>query len=345
MAASGERAAEVVRVARATRARLADTWYDEHDLGWAAVESARHGSPALADVGAVVAYCLRALSPAMRGLLEALAGRVTVIEAEETGRPTPADLVVTCTDPDEEVRAVSRMMAERLAGGADGPVPLHRMALLYPAARPYALIAHQELAAAGIPFNGPGVRTVAQSVTGAALLGLLRLPEDGWRRDDVMAWLAGSPILELPGSPAEAPAAAWDATSRLAGVVAGAAQWDERLASYRARLHEDRQAAMATEEGEEAEGGQVARLGAELERAERLRAAARPGRSWPPGRPGCSSATWAATAVTAAGRKPRWRPGTRSARRWPGSASSTPSAPAPAPAWQPSGGRWSRSSR
>ena len=84
VAASGERAAEVVRVARATRARLADTWYDEHDLGWAAVESARHGSPALADVGAVVAYCLRALSPAMRGLLEALAGRVTVIEARRS---------------------------------------------------------------------------------------------------------------------------------------------------------------------------------------------------------------------------------------------------------------------
>ena len=314
VAASGERAAEVVRVARATRARLADTWYDEHDLGWAAVESARHGSPALADVGAVVAYCLRALSPAMRGLLEALAGRVTVIEAEETGRPTPADLVVTCTDPDEEVRAVSRMMAERLAGGAGGPVPLHRMALLYPAARPYALIAHQELAAAGIPFNGPGVRTVAQSVTGAALLGLLRLPEDGWRRDDVMAWLAGSPILELPGSPAEAPAAAWDATSRLAGVVAGAAQWDERLASYRARLHEDRQAAMATEAGEEAEGGQVARLGAELERAERLRsfvaelvAAADPG----------GRSTWSELAAWATGLLERYLGRDGRHRGWP----------------------------
>src|SRR5205823_4119675 len=99
-------------------------------------------SAALVDVGAVVAYHLRALSPAFRALLEALGDRVSVVDAAEDEAPPSAHLVVACTDPDEEVRAVTRMLADELAGRSGAaPVPLHRTALLYPAAQPYALIA------------------------------------------------------------------------------------------------------------------------------------------------------------------------------------------------------------
>src|SRR5206468_11707732 len=96
-------------------------------------------------------------------------------------------------------------------------------------------------------------------------------PEDGWRRDDLMAWLAAAPILENPGSPAVAPAAAWDALSRRAGVVAGSAQWDGRLAAHRVRLDEERQAILSAHADEDEDGGPLARLVHELRRTDQLR--------------------------------------------------------------------------
>ena len=74
------------------------------------------------------------------------------------------------------------VLAERLPE-ADPAVPLHRMALLYPVAEPYALIAHQQLAAAGIPSNGPAGRRLRETLSGTTLLGLLALPDGDFRRD------------------------------------------------------------------------------------------------------------------------------------------------------------------
>ena len=76
-------------------------------------------------------------------------------------------------------------------------------------------------------------------VAGRTLLGLLALPEGGFRRDEVFAWMAGARIRHR-GRPA--PVAAWERLSRDAGVVAGREQWDRLLARYRRRADSEAEA-------------------------------------------------------------------------------------------------------
>ena len=307
LAAASEHGAEIVRLFRAVRARWATHWYDEHDLARSAAAAVRGGSATgLDDVGQVIAFCLRPPAPAMADLFDAFGSRLTVIEGTVAGRRPRADLLMGCSDADEEVRAALRIVLERL--GADPPVPLHRMAILYTAARPYAVIAHQQLDAAGLPHNGPAVRTLARSVTAGALLGLLALAGGGWRRDDVIDWLTSAPILD--DGAGEAPATAWDAISRTAGVVAGAAQWHDRLGTHAAKLQDERSALAASE----ADPAWVDRIDAEIDRTERLRsfihelvAVADPG----------GRTTWAELAGWAAGLLERYLGGPSRRERWP----------------------------
>src|SRR5205085_9983521 len=127
VAAGSPRAADLVRVFRLVRARLAPAWYDEHDLAAAAVDAIGAGSAALADLGHLVAYRLRRVPASMQRMLAALGARVTTIEPDE-GRedataPVP-DIIISAPDPDEEVRTAIRMMMERAE--RQPPVPLHR---------------------------------------------------------------------------------------------------------------------------------------------------------------------------------------------------------------------------
>src|SRR5581483_10471642 len=82
--------------------------------------------------------------------------------------------------------------------------------------------------AAGVATNGAAVVPVANRVAGRTLLGLLALPESGFRRQDVFAWLSAAPLLQQGGS---VPVTAWERLSREAGVVAGVEQWDRLLAT------------------------------------------------------------------------------------------------------------------
>ena len=68
LAASGVRAADVIRLHRATRARLVPDWYDEEDLMVAAVDalSAREVEQVQEGIGAVVVYLPQRLSRATR---------------------------------------------------------------------------------------------------------------------------------------------------------------------------------------------------------------------------------------------------------------------------------------
>ena len=310
LARHSERAGDIVRLVRAARARLAPDWYDAHDLLAAAAQAVRAGpdAPALADVGHVVVYAPRALAPAEQGLVDALGARATVIEAVvDLHAPAQVDEIVGAPDPDQEVRAALRGVVERLDRG----VPLHRMAVLYPTAQPYALLLTQQLAAAGIPANGPPVRRLRDTVAGVALLGALLLPECGWRREDVVAWLSSAPVLDEDGRPV--PSAAWDTVSRAAGVVEGADQWQERLARHAAAAAEE---LAALGEADEDESGQRTRrrLEQSIERAEGLRrfvaglvAAADPG----------GRRTWAEYTAWAGGLLERYLGGEGRHGRWP----------------------------
>ncbi|MEX2159219.1 MAG: PD-(D/E)XK nuclease family protein [Dehalococcoidia bacterium] len=292
LAQRSDRASHVVRLYRGFRARTT-AYYDEEDLAYAAAEAVRNATPALRDVGHVVLYLPRRLTPGLRALGDALAAthgltaivgltgdaeadaparkiatqleRVLGAADEEECPPPPIGTeIVAVSDAEEEVRTALRLVMEGLAAGT----PLHRMAVLYPSTQPYALLGHEQFHAAGVPHNGPAVRTLAQTMSGRTLLGLLRLKELDFRRDALMDWLSAAPVLESAnGRPA--PAHRWDTLSRAAGVVAGAAQWRDRLARHKRSL-EGRHAALLRMD--EANEWELARIERDVERVGRLAA-------------------------------------------------------------------------
>jgi hypothetical protein len=248
---TGARAADVVRISRRVRASLAPDWYDERDLMDAATSEVAAGVPLLADLGAVVVHLPQELTTPAASLLRVLATHVPVtVIAGATGNPradapvraalgrldlalvaidstTPpvATRVVSASDPDDEVRALVRLVVDALRDG----VPLERIAVLYGAPEPYARLVHEQLDAAGIPHNGAAVRTLADSALGRGVLGLLALPDRDFQRHDVMRLLATTPV-HRKGR--EVPSAAWERISRLAEIVRGPEHWQQRLERY-----------------------------------------------------------------------------------------------------------------
>jgi ATP-dependent helicase/nuclease subunit B len=252
LAGTSRRAGDVVRIVGATRVALSSSWYDERDLIDAAVEAINDAAPLVGDLGTVVVHLPQELSLPAATLVRTLAQRVpVVVVAGMTGRSTadasvhqvldrlglgaaPLEAaprrgasgvsasVVSASDPDDEVRAAIRLVINAVRDG----VPLERMAVLYGATEPYSRLVHEQLEAAGIAHNGAAVRTLAESVLGRSLLGLLALPDRDFHRHDVMTLLAGAPVFRA-GSPV--PAAQWERISRVAGIVRGPQQWHDRL--------------------------------------------------------------------------------------------------------------------
>lgn len=255
LAGQSPRAEDVVRLVRAARHRLEGAFYDEEDLLDAAADAVRADAPATAALGTVLVYLPQRLSRHAAGLLKAVAdGRAVTVIAGVTGvasadaevigsvrlltdgaEPAPREgiapreivhpettRIVTASDADEEVRAALRTV---LASARDG-TPLDRIALLFASPEPYARLAYEQLQAAGVPMNGTAIMPLTARIAGRTLLGLLTLPEGGFRRDEVFAWLAGARMLHRGRA---VPIAAWERLSREAGVVGGREQWDRLL--------------------------------------------------------------------------------------------------------------------
>ena len=63
-----------------------------------------------------------------------------------------------------------------IVDAARAGTPLDRMAILHASPMPYARLAHEQLAAAGIALNGAAVMPLTARVAGRTLLGLLPCP-------------------------------------------------------------------------------------------------------------------------------------------------------------------------
>jgi ATP-dependent helicase/nuclease subunit B len=288
LATGSERARHLAGLARRVE-QLTRGFYDEHDLLVSAAATVRTDGAVGAEVGHVVLFLPRRTSSAGLRLIEALAevDALTVLlgttgddvadapsraVAERLGaaaRPPdtttapPGTHVLVAPDPDVEVRAVVREVAARLHRGT----PLHRMAVLYRSPRPYRLLLHEHLGAARLPHRGPGVRTLGQTAAGRLLLGLLRLPVERFSRAAVLDWLTCAPVLESPGGDL-VPSLRWESVARAANVVAGEAQWADRLARY--RWATDRRLDRLLREGEEDAAADALRT--ELDYVDRLAA-------------------------------------------------------------------------
>lgn len=254
-------AADVVRLHRSARSGLEASFYDEEDLIGSAIEVVATDRGRVRELGALVVYLPERLSCHASSLVGHLAQHTDLHVLEGTTGDSKADCcvsrsierisaaapsadgaghpehrdplavvstertrIITASDGDEEVRAAVRAVVEEVRGGT----PLERIAILYATHDPYARLVHEQLTAAGIAHNGATVVPVASRVAGRTLLGFLSLPESGFRRADLFAWLSGAPIRHRGNL---VPLAAWERLSRDAGVVAGADHWDRLLAA------------------------------------------------------------------------------------------------------------------
>jgi ATP-dependent helicase/nuclease subunit B len=251
LAHAGGPAPVVARLYREFRSRTTG-FYDDEDLAFAAAAALADSPPALREIGQVVLFLPTRLSPGETELVRALgdAGRLHVLlgltgdaAADEPAEalaarlaepgapervPAPATpigtAVVSAPDPEDELRAVVRDVVTRAAAGT----PLHRIAILFRVDEPYAVVAQELLDAAGVPWTGPSTRRLAETTAGRVLLGMLRLAEHDFARDEVVEWIASGPLRD-PDDGRHLPASRWDTLSRQAGVVTGLPQWTDRL--------------------------------------------------------------------------------------------------------------------
>lgn len=244
------RAFDIVRLCRDAHQRVAANWYDEVDLLVAATEELQRASHH--ELAPVVFHLLPELTTAQAGFLSALASRgpirinvgltgntdadapvlatyaragMTLPALKEIDRPC-ATRIISASDPDDEVRAAVRLILEWAQDG----IRLGRSAVLYGNAEPYARLIQSHLGSAGIAFTGMPVRSVGDMLLGRTLRALLALPDRAFRRPDVLAILADSPILDN-GQPV--PSRVWERLSREAGVVGGE-DWSRRLTALAA---------------------------------------------------------------------------------------------------------------
>ena len=269
LSAQSRRAADVVRLHRATRARLAPKWYDEADLLDAATEHLASLARLDRTFGPLIVFLPQRLTPRARRFLCTLADTLatTVIVAMTTGQeadrditdllddlkltvglpmPTPLRSVteVIAADADDEVRVALR----HILAGLERGVRLDRCALLYPKDDPYSTLVADRLDDAGLSWNGPDGRDLSETVLGHAALGLVELAGSDFRRADVFAFLASAPV-RWNGHPV--PVAAWERISREAGIVSGRAEWPQQLANAQRQMRF--RASGAADRGEQAQ--------------------------------------------------------------------------------------------
>ncbi len=267
--ATSARTADVVRVHREIHAHLHNRFSDEQDLITAAIAALHAGAPVLAELGPAVLFLPQRLTSNQQRLLRSfseehplsvIAGTTGVHEADAAvregveaigGRWSPpgnapaipaADRALSVSDADDEVRHAVRAVIDAARRGE----PLSRCAILYGSPNPYARLIGDCLDGADIAWFGTSVRTADSSLLGRSLLGLLALPDHDLSRHDLAAWLAGAPVRGIDNRPA--PVAAWERSSRAAGVVRGLDQWTSRLARLADDLDADADRVQSDEE-------------------------------------------------------------------------------------------------
>ena len=132
------------------------------------------------------------------------------------------------------------------------------MAIAYRQADAYRPLIEAVFAEAGIPVYLHEGSPLAERPLGRRTLALLDLYESDLSRQSVMDFLSDARLpKELRDEFAGIPASRWDSVSREAGVVAGAAQWGERLSALARDLGRDELGGLASGagRGRDAAGG------------------------------------------------------------------------------------------
>lgn len=298
LASQSRRAADVVRICRQVQDRLKGQWYDGHDLSGLAINALKSDSlrDILHEFGPVIIHLpqrvtrsqgllVAALSDAtpaavIAGLtgnekadgavMESISRMGAVVDPESETSPPHGQRIITTASANEEVRVAVR---EVVKAAQDG-IPLSRIAVLCGGGGPVIRSLHNQLDAAGIAYNGPSGRTLADSLAGRGLVAMLNLEGRDFRRDEVFALLsvasATVPRGETPSNQSTLAAdlvMAWERVSRRAGVARGSDQWKTRLNGY---ADEQRKTARQEQRDPDRVEGRVERRQREADHAESL---------------------------------------------------------------------------
>ncbi len=242
------RGRQVVRVSDAVVERLEAAWYDEADLYAVATEAVRRAAPdglrnlvlhLPQELSGLALDFVRALGEVIdvrlvlqitgddsadgdsRTIVEALGLECT--DPDVTGIAPPTSIIST-TDADDEVRIAVRAVLDAARAGT----PFERIAVLWPAQRPYARLVEHHLRHAEIPWNGRPGTTVTERLAPRLILDLLDVDRRGLRRRNLFDLLADVPARDADGN--FLPTASWERVSREAGVSRDD-DWDPRLGS------------------------------------------------------------------------------------------------------------------
>ncbi|MGB1583812.1 MAG: hypothetical protein ACPHCI_08480, partial [Solirubrobacterales bacterium] len=214
LAASGQRAAEVVRVHRAVDEQLERGWFDTHRAIALATGALANGAPPTS-VGHVLIHLPEPIPVSHAALLQALSEHteVRVITAacgdeqadarlaesleplglalEPSRKQAPQQInVLTSADADDEVRFVVRSVVDALRDG----VPARRIAVVFSSPEPYARLLAEQLRAADVTFHGPSGRSVRELSAARFLLGFVQLDRARLRRSEFFGLLASAPV-------------------------------------------------------------------------------------------------------------------------------------------------------
>ena len=251
---------EVVELHRQFR-RDTSAYYTGEDLAQAAAdavsEAVRKGVTFGEDLGFVVFYLPREVTPSEQDLVQALAEAdrcavflgLTGDDASDAGIHSLADRLEPCLgqpnsgpnpgsaaethlliapDTHQEIRWVIRSLMSRAESG----VPFRRMGVLYRQSAPYGSLIREEMELAGIPTSGPSGARLADSGAGRLLTGLMELAEGEFSRSAVTSWLTACPVWPVGVNPRRFNPSRWDTISKDAGIVSGREQWLGRLEAH-----------------------------------------------------------------------------------------------------------------
>jgi len=298
LASQSRRASDVVRICRQVGEVLKPKWYDGHDLSELAINALR--SDSLSDVlqgfGPVIIHLPQRVTRSQGSLVAALSettpvaviagltgneradGAVVesisrigaVVGAAPEVSPPHGQRIITTASANEEIRVAVREVVDAARDG----IPLTRIAVLCGGGEPVIRSLHDQLDAAGIQYNGPSGRTLADSLAGRGLIAMLNLEGRDFRRDEVFALLSvASATVSREETPHNQPTLAadlvmaWERVSRRAGVARGSDQWETRLNRY---AEEQRKAAHQELRDPDRVEGRVDRRRREADHAESL---------------------------------------------------------------------------
>ena len=298
LASQSRRAGDVVRICRQVGEVLKPKWYDGHDLNELAINALKldsvsdilHGfGPVIIHLpqrvtrsqGSLVAALSEAAPVAVIGgltggekadgaVIESISRMGAVVDPLSETSPPHGQRIITTSSANEEVRVAVREVVDAAREG----IPLSRIAVLCGGGEKVIRQLHDHLDAAGIQYNGPSGRTLADSLVGRGLVAMLNLDGRDFRRDEVFALLSVvsatvSHEEESNDQPTLAAdlVMAWERVSRRAGVARGSEQCETRLNRY---AEEQRNAAQQEQRDPDRMEGRVERRRREADHAESL---------------------------------------------------------------------------